>query len=335
MPPSAFRLDWIQLLLEHRTPPATALFQLFTFLGEIEGYVLVVALLYFTHDKKLAFRLAVLALGAMCLNHGLKTWIAHPRPFVGEGTWAEKWAVSASRAQELAGEYSTPSGHAMAGGTFYAYLAARVRRPLPRGVALAALLLTGLSRPYLGVHYVEDVILGWALGLAIAALAVRYGEGVARALGRFPLPMVCAGVVTCSAAAWLVTRSLYAASAAGPPLALLSYTGLLAGSALAYPLECRWVRFDPRSASAARKVVRTLLAVAGVLGTVELLDVAFGALAEDTSAPGHALRFLRHALAGVVGFLLAPFAFVFLGLAEAERAPRPRAAVVDPRGVRP
>ena len=57
----------------------TWLFQFFTFLGEIEGYVLVISLIFVAYDKKLAFRLSVMALVAMSLNFLLKTVIANPR----------------------------------------------------------------------------------------------------------------------------------------------------------------------------------------------------------------------------------------------------------------
>jgi hypothetical protein len=43
----------------------------------------IVSLVYVAWDKRLAFRLALVAIGAMCLIHGLKTLIANPRPFVG------------------------------------------------------------------------------------------------------------------------------------------------------------------------------------------------------------------------------------------------------------
>ena len=85
-----FRSDLIQVMAEHRTPFATALFQLFTLLGEIEGYIFVVAAIYAAFDKRLAFRLAVLALVTMSINHVMKTIIANPRPFVVEGSFSQE-----------------------------------------------------------------------------------------------------------------------------------------------------------------------------------------------------------------------------------------------------
>ena len=73
---------------------------------------------------------------------------------------------------EVSGE-SYPSGHA-AHSVFYAWLALTVAiraRPgwrygsalIAAGIALTV--LVGLSRPYLGVHYLSDVSGGWALGV--------------------------------------------------------------------------------------------------------------------------------------------------------------------------
>jgi membrane-associated phospholipid phosphatase len=312
----SFRLDLVQLLFEHRSAQATVLFQLFTFIGEIEGYVLVVGLIYAAYDKKLAIRLSLLVLFTMCLSHVLKTLIANPRPFVQEGTYAEKWAVSGAKAEELVAEYSTPSGHGMAGSCFYSFLAASVKRRSVRVGAIATLVLMGLSRPYLGVHYLEDVFLGWALGIPMALLALKFGENIANAWNTLSLRHQVAIVVGSSIILWLTTRPLYDANAYGAPLPFVSYAGLLTGIVLAYPLEARWVGFDPRSSTAPRKILRYLIGVALVMGTLLLLDDLFGRVASDSSLLGNVLRYVRYATAAVMGLLVGPFLFVRLGLAE-------------------
>ena len=73
---------------------------------------------------------------------------------------------------------SFPSGHA-AYATFYVWLAVmvvvRLRPGISRGAAIvtagiALTALVGLSRVYLGVHYLSDVNAGWALGAAAFSL---------------------------------------------------------------------------------------------------------------------------------------------------------------------
>jgi membrane-associated phospholipid phosphatase len=319
MPESWFSLDLIQLLLENRNGPATVLFQLATFLGEIEGYVLVVSLIFVAYDKELAFRLSALTLVTMSLNHLLKMLIANPRPFISEGTYAEKWAVSAAKAQELATEYSTPSGHAMAGAGFYSYLYASVKNRYVRIVAIVSILLTGLSRPYVGVHYLEDVFIGWALGMSIALLSIKFARNIGNAWNKRPLHYRVLIVVGASIVLWLATRALDDSTPDAQPLAFVSYTGFLAGIVLAYPLEAKWVRFDPRSSTTLRRILRYVLSVTLVIGSLLLLDEVFQRIAGDSSLLGNVLRYVRYATAAIAGFLLGPFLFVRLGLASTYR----------------
>jgi membrane protein DedA with SNARE-associated domain/membrane-associated phospholipid phosphatase len=85
-------------------------------------------------------------------------------------------------------DHSFPSGHA-AGSVLYVWLAVtivlRIRPGMARAAAVVAAgialtVLVGLSRVYLGVHYLSDVSGGWALGAAAfslsAAVALVIGQ---------------------------------------------------------------------------------------------------------------------------------------------------------------
>jgi undecaprenyl-diphosphatase len=77
--------------------------------------------------------------------------------------------------------FSFPSGHALLSATAFGIVAVLVLRSrLPGGArqlvaALLALLvlLVGVSRIYLGVHYPSDVLAGWIAGLAVVVLFAR------------------------------------------------------------------------------------------------------------------------------------------------------------------
>jgi membrane-associated phospholipid phosphatase len=311
-----FNLALIQFLAGARSEFLTHFFLFFTFLGEVEGYVLLISLIYVTYDKKLAFRLSVLTLITMSLNHLLKTLIMNPRPFISEGSYSEKWAVSAEKALELATEYSTPSGHAMAGSSFYSYLYASVKNRYARTIFITLLLLTGLSRPYLGVHYLEDVLIGWVLGISIALLSIRYAENIGNLWNRFSYRQQIIIVAASSLTLWITTRALSDWNTDGQPLAFVSYTGFLTGIVVAYPVERKKVNFDPRSSTVFRRVLRYALSVGMVIATLLLLDEGFGAVSGDSSLFGYFLRYIRYTIAGIVGMLLGPLLFVRLGLAE-------------------
>ncbi|HEY2333581.1 MAG TPA: bifunctional DedA family/phosphatase PAP2 family protein [Solirubrobacterales bacterium] len=139
----------------------------FTNLGSfaVTGLLALLAAAFLAARRRWA-ELGVLVGGAALIFagvHGLKAAVDRPRP---EGGLI---GVSGS---------SFPSGHA-AYSTFYVWLAVtivmRLRPGMARGAAViaAGIVLTalvGLSRVYLGVHYLSDVSAGWALGVAAFSL---------------------------------------------------------------------------------------------------------------------------------------------------------------------
>ena len=84
--------------------------------------------------------------------------------------------------------YSFPSGHATLAAAFYGFCMYLAVRTMPKGwsrtlvVTLLGLLILGIgfSRLYLGVHYLSDVVAGFALG----ALCAWLGSLVAKRLER-------------------------------------------------------------------------------------------------------------------------------------------------------
>jgi membrane-associated phospholipid phosphatase len=82
--------------------------------------------------------------------------------------------------------HSFPSGHAFFAASFFGGLAVlvsdRVRSPVLRGLvwltAIGLILLIGVSRVYLGVHYPSDVLAGYAAA-TIWVAAVAFGDRLA------------------------------------------------------------------------------------------------------------------------------------------------------------
>jgi undecaprenyl-diphosphatase len=96
--------------------------------------------------------------GALVLYNAMKVALARPRPPLGV------------RLMHVGG-FAFPSGHATASAAVYAMLAiVLTRRGLgqvaPFVAATIIVAIVGASRIYLGVHWLTDVLGGWALGLA-------------------------------------------------------------------------------------------------------------------------------------------------------------------------
>ncbi len=146
----------------YATPLATQVFLIISAFGfQILYLVALVVGLYFVVQRAwLRLNLWIAALvGGQVLNLLLKEWFARPRP-----VFQDPLAVALF--------YSFPSGHATMSLITYGLIAyflwTSAAPRFPRRLATVALilliLLIGLSRLYLGVHYFSDVIAGFAAG---------------------------------------------------------------------------------------------------------------------------------------------------------------------------
>lgn len=117
------------------------------------------------------FVLAAVVLGGLMME-GIKKAVGRERPEI-----THPLLVNPPRSP------SFPSGHAMVSSVVYLSLALVAAPHLPRrrirayviGCALGLVFLIGVSRIYLGVHYLTDVVAAWAGGLTWA-LACRIVE---------------------------------------------------------------------------------------------------------------------------------------------------------------
>jgi undecaprenyl-diphosphatase len=145
--------------------------------GTVLLMIVCVAALFLTltNHKYSALLLLVATGGGLLLDMVLKLHFNRPRPHV------FIWGTQAFGS-------SFPSGHAMGATITYsmvAYLAARLHRRawarwLTMLVALLVILLIGVSRMYLGVHYPSDVLAGFIMGLAWAAFCMATLEAIQR-----------------------------------------------------------------------------------------------------------------------------------------------------------
>lgn len=314
----AMNIDAIEFLSEHRSAPLSLFFGFFNFLGEVEGFILIVALIYTAYDKNLAVRVSVLVLLTMTANHLLKLAIQNPRPFVSEGTYLEKWDVSPFKARELVTEFSTPSGHAMAGSTFYAYLAASIKSPWFYAVALSTIFFIGLARPYIGVHYVEDILLGWAIGGLIVISAMRYWQVLNKRWQSFSRVTQTLVLIALTLAVWLSSLLAKGGGVQDLSVPYLAYLGFLVGIAIANPFERTYIRFDPKSSSVAVKALRVIGTIVIVMVPVLIIDAVIEPMLAFNAPLGHVTYFCGYLIAGLLGFAGAPWVFLKLGFVDRE-----------------
>ena len=146
----------------HRTDAPSAFFKGYTGLGRwfvlAAAALAAIAALTATARRREAVFLFAAMTAALLLDIALKLAFARSRPPL-------------DQALVQAGGYSMPSGHSMSSATFALALiviAWPTRWRVPATVLAATFaLLMGVSRIYLGVHWLTDVLAGWAMAAAV------------------------------------------------------------------------------------------------------------------------------------------------------------------------
>ena len=165
-----------------RTPWVTMVAVDLTALGSVTLVVLIstiaLCVLLLLKDRLGALQLVAASVGAGILTTTVKDYVDRPRPEV------------VTQLIQVSG-LSYPSGHSLAAASLYLTVAILVCRHLQRtghqiailAMTVAIILLVGISRIYLGVHYPSDVASGISLGAAWALL-------LAGCFSFFPVPKV-------------------------------------------------------------------------------------------------------------------------------------------------
>ena len=165
---SSFDIRTENYLASFRNPALIKLFYLITLLGNwqiIASFAAAITFLFFIWKKRsYIIPFFVLLSGTTFFVYAGKLIVHRPRP---EGVYIEHL-------------FSFPSGHAAISAAFYGFLAYVVWRELPKWkyrlnimffwIALA--LAIGLSRLYLGVHFLSDIVGGYLVGLLWLAISI-------------------------------------------------------------------------------------------------------------------------------------------------------------------
>jgi membrane-associated phospholipid phosphatase len=158
--------DWLR---GRATEPLTDVFRAITTLGNFVTLVVVaviaVAVLWRRRERIDAVFVAFAFLGAQVLSSGMKLGFRRERPFFPDPLASES-------------TFSFPSGHALVSLAVYGSIALMLGRRLRRrsdrivlfGTTGLLVLAIGFSRLYLGVHFLSDVLAGFAAGAAWLAL---------------------------------------------------------------------------------------------------------------------------------------------------------------------
>ncbi len=147
----------------------------FSFLGEEIFFLLLLPLIYWCYDQKMGLRIGIALLTASALNNAFKLILHTPRPY---------WYSARVKPLSLESSFGAPSGHSQVSAAVWSIGAYHLRKKTAWYAAILIIFFIGLSRLYLGVHFVHDVLLGWLLGGLIVWLMILVWPWAEKWLGQ-------------------------------------------------------------------------------------------------------------------------------------------------------
>lgn len=293
--------------------------QAVTFLGSEYFFMVMLPFLYWCIDARLGIQYAAMTVFSNYFSGIFKLIFRLPRPF---------WVDSRVQAWTTETSFGMPSGHATSSISTWGVLMSHVKKNW--AVILMAILvfLIGLSRIYLGVHFLSQVLAGWLLGGMILFLLLRFSEPLLAWFLRFSLPIKI-GLIFLAAVLMVVIQSLLSIPLEGvawPANWITNASNALPGTPFkpvdiegAFTLAGTWFggfagaawyhhKFGMLNTAGSlwKKALRFLLGVIVLIGMWYGLDQIFPQTA-DLGA--YLLRSVRYAILGLWLTVFAPLIF--------------------------
>ena len=290
-----------------------SIFKIITNLGEPIVFIVIIAVFYIVYDKKFAKNLVVSLLITLYLNELLKNFFKDPRP----STNVDPDKITAENpAGLIETSYGLPSGHTSSAVGYWGYLAYHFKdkpKSLVVPIIMAIIVfLVGISRMIIGVHDLQDVVGGFALGFSALLLFIYLEPIVSAQFNKLSMIMKIIVFVVASLALFLVGILLYPTSGTNllPNPVSFSDTGNFAlvggvvlGFGIGYVLEHEKIKYEPSRLNTKQKIVALIIGLILVFLVYFVLEVPKGFF--DSVI----YRYVRYALLSFILIYFLPYIY--------------------------
>ncbi len=316
-------IQWMQSLGDWLTP----IMKLITFLGNTQFYLLVAPAILWCLDAALGMRVGIFLMINGMVNTALKVAFHGPRPY-----WDSNQVKVLGSAEN---SFGAPSGHSQNAVVVWGGLAERIKGRIAWTIAILLMILIGISRIYLAVHFPHDVLFGWAFGIILLVVMVVLEKPVLSWIKKLHVGLQLLVVFLFSLFLILIVilaqltlggwslppewvNNAHLAFPTEPLITPFSYHNFLSSTGAFFGLAAGWIwiirlgGFTTRD-SWYKLVLRYILGVVGVLVLYEGLGRLF---VETETFISYSLAYIQYALIGfwISGF--APWLFIKLKLSS-------------------
>ncbi len=271
-------MQFLYFLESIRNPVLDSFFSVITYLGDEIAFLVLSIVIYWCVSKRSGLYIMFTGLVGTLANQFLKLSFRIPRPWVKDPGF-----TIVESAREAATGYSFPSGHTQGVTTTMGGIARFTKKLWVRVLTIVLLVLTALSRMYLGVHTPADVLVSLAIGtVLVLALWPLFEKSDEKPC----LLYIAYGILSLISLAFVIYVNLKSWPADIDAHNLRSgvkngwtLLGCSLGIIVSLWLERRYVNFDPK-APFLRQIPKVLIGLALTLavkeGTKPLFKLIFG-----------------------------------------------------------
>jgi membrane-associated phospholipid phosphatase len=279
-------------------PWAELFFRGVTVLGSAYFYLVLIAIWFWAVDKREAMLAVFVLIVSVVSNYWLKIIFKNPRPPV------TNWLSGVH-----APNYSLPSGHAQNSMVMWGWMGLKSRRWWMGALSVTLIGLIGASRVYIGVHWLGDVVAGWAVGILLLIAMWKLEEPTRSFLSKYNPNLPYLGLVIFGLGALILTETLSPLTAEGLAANFGSSGGLIIGLGIGLALEKRYVNFEiaPKQGEKWRTALRVNLGLIMVFAIAASLSLM---LQEEVYWMGA----VQYALVTISLIFIWPLLFKKLGL---------------------
>ncbi|MFX1411648.1 MAG: phosphatase PAP2 family protein [Promethearchaeota archaeon] len=284
--PTFFDFTWNKALRD-LLPGAKYFFRYITELGGTLIYLGAFFIIFWGINKNIAKIIGLVYVTSNFVNYYGKAIIGNERP--PESNWL---LISPSY-------FSTPSGHAMSSTVFWGITSMKFKKVAMWVIYIILIILIGLSRVYLGVHWIGDIFTGWLFGVIILFSVWIFQEPISSFVSKYNIFYVYLGLAIFGFVVLILTEIFYGAkhNFGGPG-------GQMIGLGLGFALEHKYINFEIKPTSG--KKWKIILRI--IIGILILIIVFLGFdLVFDTDIVW--LKAIRYVIALLTGIVIWPFIF--------------------------
>ena len=300
--------------------------EFFSFLGTENFFLLVLPLLYWSVDARLGLQVGFILITSNYLNGVFKLFFAAPRPY-----WVSDQVIPLTAEST----FGIPSGHAQNAVSVWGTIAASYRRSWIWVAAFALMFFIGFSRWYLGVHYSQDVLVGWLIGAILLWAFVRFWDPMEawlrpKSLGTQVLLALIVSMLFIVLGVFIFNsldgytfpdewrdNALRASDELPAPVSMEGFI-TSAGTFFGLAAGAAWIGSRGGYQTEGPLAKRALRFVIGLMGILILWRGLGLVFPDNNDAISYALRYLRYSLVGLWVSAGAPWLFFRFNLANSQ-----------------